>query len=143
MFIAKQVIILIKYSNYADVFSKKLVKVLSDQTGINKHAIKLEESKQLLYKPIYSLEPVELEIFKNYIETNLANGFMQPSKLAAEAVILFVRKPNGSLYLCVNYQKLNNLTIKNRYLLPLINELLDGLSQGKCFIQLNFTSAYH
>ena len=91
----------------------------------NEHVIKLEEGKQPLYRPIYSLGPVELKTFKTYIETNLANGFIQASKSPVDAPILFVRKPNGSLCLYVNYQKLNNPTIKNWYPLRLIGEFLD------------------
>ena len=69
--------------------------------------------------------PVELETLKAYIETNLVNGFIRLSKSPAGALILFNKKANGSLRLFVNYQGLNNLTIKNQYLLPLIGELLD------------------
>ena len=92
---------------------------------MNEHAIELEEGKQPPFGPIYSLGPVELETLKTYIETNLANGFIRPSKSLAGAPILFDRKPDGSLRLCVDYRGLNNITIKNRYLLPLIGESLD------------------
>ena len=116
---------------------------LSENTKMNQHVIKLEEGKQPPFGPIYSLSPVELEIMKTYIETNLANGFIRPSKSPTGALILFNRKPNRSLYLCVDYWGLNNITIKNRYLLPLIGESLDRLSRAKQFIQLDLTNAYH
>ena len=86
---------------------------------------------------------MELETLKAYIETNLANGFIRPSKSPAGAPILFDRKSNGSLRLCVDYRGLNNLTIKNRYPLPLIGESLDRLGRAKRFTQLDLTSAYH
>ena len=70
---------------------------------MNEHAIKLEEGKQLLFGPIYSLGPIELETLKTYIETNLANGFIRPFKSPTEALILFDRKPDISLYLYVDY----------------------------------------
>ena len=127
LLLAKEVSVLAQYSDFANVFLKELAKVLPKRTGINEHIIELEESKQPLYRPIYSLDPVELETLKTYIKTNLANGFIQPSKSSTRALILFVRKPNGSLQLCINYQGLNNLTIKNRYPLPLIGEFLDRL----------------
>ena len=101
------------------------------------------DDKQPPYRPIYSLGLVELETLKTYIETNLANGFIRPSKSPASAPILFVCKPNGSLRLCVNYQGLNNLTIKNWYPLSLIGKSLDRLGQAKRFTQLDFTSVYH
>ncbi len=80
---------------------------------------------------------------KTYIETRLKTGFIQLSKSLVGAPIFFDKKPDGSLRLCVNYRGLNNLTIKNRYSLPLIDKSLDRLSQAKRFIQLDLTSAYH
>ncbi len=64
-------------------------------------------------------------------------------KSPTRAPIIFDKKPNGSLRLCVNYQGLNNLTIKNRYPLLLIGEALDRLGRAKRFTQLDHTSAYH
>ena len=84
-----------------------------------------------------------METLKTYIKTNLANGFIRPSKSPAGAPILFDRKPDGSLRLCVDYRGLNNLTIKNRYPLPLIGESLDRLGRAKRFTQLDLTNAYH
>ena len=101
--------------------------VLPERTELNEHAINLEDGKQLPYGPIYSLGPVELETLKTYIKTHLKTGFIRPSKSPAGAPILFDKKPDGSLRLCVDYQGLNNLTIKNRYPLPLIGESLDRL----------------
>ena len=86
---------------------------------------------------------MELETLKAYIKINLANRFIRPSKSPAGAPILFDRKSNGFFQLYLDYQGLNNLTIKNRYLLPLIGESLDKLRRAKQFIQLNLTSAYY
>ena len=60
-----------------------------------------------------------------YLDENLEKGFIQLSKSLAGAPILFVKKKDGSLCLCVNYRGLNKITIRNRYPLPLIPELLD------------------
>ena len=117
--------------------------VLPERTKLNEHAIDLEDGKQPPYGSIYSLGPVELETLKTYIETHLKTGFIRPSKSPAGAPILFDKKPDGSLRLCVDYRDLNNLTIKNQYLLPLIGESLDWLSQAKRFTQLDLTSIYH
>ena len=132
-----------EYSDFADVFSPDLVSGLPEHTRINDHAIKLVKGQQPPYGPIYSLGPLELETLKGYIKTNLANGFIRPSKSPTEALILFDQKLDSSLRLCIDYQCLNNLTIKNRYLLPQIGESLDRLGRAKQFIQLNLTSAYH
>ena len=98
---------------------------LPENTGINEHAIELVEGKQPPYRPIYSLGPVELETLKAYIETHLKTGFIRPFKSHASVPILFNKKLDGSLRLCIDYQGLNNLTIKNWYPLPLIGEFLD------------------
>ena len=79
-----------KSSNYMNVFSAKNISELSDHTGINNHVIKLEEDNQLLYRPIYSLKSMELEILKTYIKTNLANEFICcPFKSPAKVSIFF------------------------------------------------------
>ena len=122
-----------EYSDYSNVFSAENAAELPENTGINEHAIELEEGKQPLFGPIYSLGPVELETLKTYIKTNLANGFIRPFKSPAGAPILFDRKPDGSLRLCVDYRGLNNITIKNRYPLPLIGESLDRLGRARRF----------
>ena len=114
-----------EYSDYSDVFLAENVAELPENTGINEHAIELEEGKQSLFGPIYSLGPVELETLKTYIKTNLANNFIRSSKSPTGAPILFNRKPDGSLHFYVDYWGFKNITIKNQYPLPLIGELLD------------------
>ena len=143
LLLAKKVTVPTKYSDFANVFLEKSAKVAPERTGANEHMIKLKKGKQPPYELIYSLMPVELKTLKTYIETNLTIGFIRESKSSASAPILFVRKHNGSLYLCVNYRGLNNLTIKNWYLLPLIGKSLDWLCQAKQFTQLDLTSIYH
>ena len=68
--------ILPKYTDFADVFSKDLAAELPEYTDIKDHAINLIKGQQPLYRLIYCLEPMELEILKTYIETNLANSFI-------------------------------------------------------------------
>ena len=115
----------VEYFNYNNVFSVENVAKLPENTRINEHAIKLEESKQSFFGPIYSLGPVKLKTLKTYIKTNLANGFILSSKSPAGAPILFNKKPDRSFCLCVDYQGLSNISIKNQYPLPLIDESLD------------------
>ena len=134
------IIIPTKYSDYTDIFWSELAVKLPEHTNINDHAIELENGKWLLYSPIYSLGPMVLETLKAYIKTNLANGFIKLFKSPARAPIFFDPKPNGSLCLCIDYCNLNNLIIKNRYLLPLISKSLDCLGRAKRFTQLNLTN---
>ena len=127
LLIAEKVTVPIEYSDFANVFSKESAKVLLKRIGINEHAVKLEKCKQPSYRPIYSLGPIELKTLKTYIETNMANSFIRPSKFPVGAPILFVCKPNNSFWLCVDYRGLNNLIIKNKYSFPLISESLNWL----------------
>ncbi len=86
---------------------------------------------------------MELEILKTYIENNLANNFINPSKSSIGGLIFFNKKPNKNLRLCINYQDLNTLTIKNRYLLLFIEKSLDQFEQARYFTQFNFINTYH
>ena len=83
--------ILAKYLDFTDVFSSDLASKLSKHTEINIHAIELVGCQLLPYGSIYSLRLVELKTLKAYIETNLVNGFIRPSKSPAGAPILFDR----------------------------------------------------
>ena len=92
-----------KYSDFSNIFLEKKASILLEAIELNQHAIELQQDQQLPYEPIYSLGPVELETLKTYLETNLANSFIQPSKSPAGILIFFVGKPDGSLYLCIDY----------------------------------------
>ena len=116
---------------------------MPENTSINEHTIERVKGKQPSYGPIYSLGLVELETLKAYIETHLKTGFIRPSKSLASILILFDKKLDGNLCLCVNYQGFNNLIIKNRYLLPLIGKFLEQLGRAKCFTQLDLINVYH
>lgn len=105
--------ILTEYSDFIDIISPELVAEFPKYTKINTHVDDLINITQLLYKSIYSLGPVALEILKTYIETYLANGFIRFFKFLASVSILFIPKFNNNLCLYVNYQSLNNLTIKH------------------------------
>lgn len=102
-----------KNLDYTDVFWANLAIELLKQNGIYDYAIKLIKSKQLFYRPIYSLGLVELEILKTYSKTYLKTWFIQPLRSSARAFILFDKKSDRSFCLYVNYQDLNKLTIKN------------------------------
>ena len=143
LLLIKKVLLPKKYPDFAHLFLKKSAKVSSKHMKINKHTIKLQKHKLLYYGPIYSLGLVELEILKTYIKTNLANSLIWLPKTPAGATIFFVQKPNNSLHLYINYWGLNNFTIKNWYLLPLIGKIPDKLDCTKDFIQLDLTSPYY
>ena len=82
--------ILIEYFDFSNNFFLNSAAELLEHTGIHDYSINLLDSKQPPYGLIYSLRSIELVILKNYIETNLASGFIKPSKSPAGALILFV-----------------------------------------------------
>lgn len=116
---------------------------LPKYNNINNHNIELEKAKQPLYRSIYSLRKVKLEILKTYIKNFLKTEFIVLLKSLEKAFILFDQKFNKSFCLYINYQDLNNLIIKNLYLHLLISKFLNKLGWAKHFIQLNLTNAYH
>ena len=92
---------------------------------------------------MYNLSPTELEVLREYIDENLANGFIQHSRSPAGAPIFSVKKKDGSLRLVVDYRGLNKVTIRNRYALPLISSLLERLNGAKFFTKLDLGGAYN
>lgn len=98
---------------------------LLENTKTNKHVIELIKGKKPLYRQIYSFILIELKTLKLYIKIHLQTGFIRPTKSPVGAPILFHKKSDHCLRLSINYWDLNNLTIKNRYLLLLIDEFLD------------------
>ena len=116
-----------EYSDCSNVFLTENAAELLKNTGINDHPIKLEENNQPPFGSIYNLGLMELETLKTYIKTNLINNFINSSKSPTRAPILFDKKSDKSLRLCVDYWGPNNITIKNQYPLLLIGESLDQL----------------
>jgi len=106
------------------------------------HAIELEQGSKPSFQPIYHLSPRELEEVKEQLTMLIEAGFIQPSKSPYGAPIIFVPKPNGKLRMCVDYRQLNSSTIKNRYPLPRIDELLDRLQGSSVFTKLDLQSGY-
>ena len=82
-------------------------------------------------------------MLKEYIKTALNKGWIRPSKSSARAPILFILKKDGSLRLYVNYRRLNELTIKNRYPLPLVGETIDRLVGVEIYTKIDLRDAYY
>ena len=115
-----------EYAEFADVFEPKNSQNLPPHRHGVDHEIPLVPNAKPVYGPIYNLSETELKALKDYIDNMVAKGFIRPSKSPFGSPVLFVKKPDGSLRLCVDYRKLNDITIKNRYALPLI-----GRKQGR------------
>ena len=103
----------------------------------------LKEGFTPLFGPIYSLSIPELKALREWLDENLSKGFIRASSLPAGAPILFVKKSDGSLRLCMDYRGLNAGTIKNRYPLPLIREILIQLSKARYYTALDVRGTYN
>jgi transposase InsO family protein len=127
---------------HLDVFSKEL----SDEYPPSRSCdfkIELESEPALGYCPLYKMSMEELEAAKQYIVENLNKGFIEASKAPYASPILMAKKPGGGLRFCVDYRKLNAVTKKNRYPLPLIDEVLERLSRAKIFTKLDIRQGFH
>jgi hypothetical protein len=85
----------------------------------------------------------ELAVLKEYIDKNLKRGYIQESTLSARALVLFVLKKDKKLWLVVDYKRLNNVTIKDKYSTLLLNELNNRLKGAKWFTKLDQKGSYN
>ncbi|XP_052732384.1 uncharacterized protein LOC128196192 [Vigna angularis] len=91
----------------------------------------------------YRMSPAELAELKEQIEELIEKKFIRPSVSPWGAPVLLVRKKDGSSRLCIDYRQLNKLTIKNKYPLPRIDDLLDQLHGAAVFSKIDLRSGYH
>ena len=105
--------------------------------------IELEPGTAPMSKIPYRMKPAEMVEPKKQLEELFDKGFIRPSVSPLGAPVLFVKKKNGSFRLCIDYPGLNRVTVKNKYPLPRIDELLDQLRGAKWFSKLDLASGYH
>ena len=89
------------------------------------------------------MAPLELKELKLQLQELLEKGFIHPSVSPWGAPMLFVKKKDGTLRLCVDYRKLNKMTVKNKYSLPRIDDLFDQLKGASVFSKIELISGYH
>src|SRR6185369_4145700 len=91
---------------------------------------------------VFSMEAKSLEELKKQLEELQRIGFIRPSSSPWGAPVLFVKKKDGSMRLCVDYRALNEVTVKNKYPLPRIDDLFDQLKGAKYFSKIDQRSGY-
>ncbi|KAK9113309.1 hypothetical protein Syun_020106 [Stephania yunnanensis] len=128
--------------DFNDVMPAELPKELPPQRVID-HEIELVPGSRPPAQAPYRIAPKELEELRKQLQELLDAGFIQPSKAPYGAPVLFQRKHDRSLRMCVDYRALNKLTIKNKYPIPLVADLFDRLSGATYFTKLDLRSGYY
>ncbi|KAJ3708704.1 hypothetical protein LUZ61_012409 [Rhynchospora tenuis] len=107
------------------------------------HAIALQEgSKPVSMRP-YRYSYFQREEIERIVEDLLANNFIRPSTSPYSSPVLLVKKKDNTWRLCIDYRQLNEVTIKNKYPIPIIDDLLDELKGANYFSKVDLRSGYH
>jgi transposase InsO family protein len=132
-----------QYHEFMDVFSKKAANRVAEHRPYDLEIVVKPDFKPK-WGPLYNLSEEEMVLLKEYIDAMLEKGFIRPSTSPCGAPVLFVPKPKGrGLRLCVDYRALNSVTVKDRYPLPLIDNLLERLQTAKVYTALDLKGAYN
>jgi hypothetical protein len=91
----------------------------------------------------YRMNPAKLVELKKQLDDLLSKGLIRPSSSAWRSPVLFMDKSDGSSRLCTDYRKLNDVTIKNKYPLPKIDDLFDQLTGAQVFSKIDLRTGYH
>jgi len=126
----------------SDVFSPKKADRLPPHRSYD-HDIKLLPGKDLPFGPLYSMSREELKTLREWLMENLEKGFIRPSSSSVASPVLFVKNPGGGLRLCIDFRAINNVSVKDRYPLPLIKETLNNLKGMKYFSKIDIISAFN
>jgi hypothetical protein len=126
---------------YPDVFPDELPR--RPPVRAIKFKIELQSSTALILKQLYQIPRIEMAELKIQLQELLDKGYIRPSSSPFVCPTLFVKKKDKTLRLCINYQPLNAVTIKNKYLLPHIDVLFDQLVGAKVFSKIDLQSEYN
>ncbi|UYV83674.1 hypothetical protein LAZ67_23002033, partial [Cordylochernes scorpioides] len=121
---------------YGDLFSSRL-----GRTNLAKHRIDTEDAKPIKNKP-YRVSAKERDIIKEQIDEMLTEGIIRPSSSPWSFPVILVKKRDGKYRFCVDYRKLNNVTVKDVYPIPRIDEVMDTLQGSTHFSAIDLRSGY-
>ena len=131
-----------EYHEYLYLFSEEEARILSPYQYVD-HTIPLQPEVKPPFGWMYSMSDSELKEVKTWIDDNLWKSFIRASSSSAASPILFVKKKDGSLRLCVDYRALNDITIKDRNPLPRIEETLQQIRGSKYFTRLDLRACFN
>jgi hypothetical protein len=126
---------------YPDVFPEELPGMPPDRDI--EFSIELLPKTAPISKRAYRMDVKDLIELKKQIEELLDKGFIRPSSSPWGAPVLFMNKKDGSRRMCVDYRSLNEVTIKNKYPLPRIEDLFDQMRGSTVFSRIDLRSGYH
>nr|GEY75518.1 reverse transcriptase [Tanacetum cinerariifolium] len=127
--------------DFSDVFPEELPRIPPEREV--EFGIELIPSNQPISKAPYRMALIELKELKEQLQELLDLGFIRPNVSPWGAPVLFVKKKDGSMRLCIDYRDLNRVTIRNRYSLPRMYDLFDQLQDAKFFSKIDLKSGYH
>src|SRR5229473_3737543 len=130
------------YHHFKAVFAKESFDEMPPSRPWD-HAIELKPGSKPFAGKIYNLSPDEQKQLEVFLDENLKSGCICPSKSPMASPFFFIKKKSGELRPIQDYRKLNNMTIKNSYPLPLISELIDKLKGAKMFTKLSICWGYN
>ena len=105
--------------------------------------IELHPGTSLISMTPYRMAPVELQELRVQLQELLDKGFLTPSTLPWGTPVLFTKKKDKTLRLCIDSRKLNRVMVNNRYLLPRIDDLFDKLRKARFYSKINLRTGYH
>ena len=127
---------------FPDVFPAELPPGLPPKRSVD-HKIEVEPDAKPPFRATYKMSYAELDELKKQLSELIEKGYIRPSKSPYGAPILFVKKKDGTMRMCIDYRALNKITTKNRYPLPRIDELMDRLHGASVFSKIDLRSGYH
>jgi hypothetical protein len=128
-------------NEFPDVFPEELPGMPPNQDI--EFVIELKPGTMPIYKTPFRMRTPELAELKEHIRELVEKGFIHPSSSPWGAPVIFVLKKDGTQRLCVDYRALNEVTVKNKYPLPRIDDLLDQLRGARVFSKIDLWSGYH
>ena len=128
-----------EYHDYLDVFSKEVSDTLKPYGKYNYKIELLKDTvpSNLKYSVLQGMSAPQLEFVKKFLEKHIKKGFIEASNASCSSSILLAKKPGGGIKFCVNYQKLNSLTKKDAYPLPLIAQIIARLKNAIVFTKID------
>ena len=134
-----------EYHDFLDVFDRSKADELPPHRSYD-HKLEFVDDfdkSKLPRSRIYPMSGHKLEQVKKYLDEHLKKGFITPSKAPFASPVLFAEKPNGGLRFCVDYRRLNEITKRNRYPIPLIDEVLARVQGCKHLTRLDIIAAFN